>query len=161
MRSLLVIFLMALTSCGTVSGNRDKNVPMQSIVAFDLNRLQGRWDVVAAFPQGACIPQDMTFAPNEQNRLAVTARCSEALLQGTASLSGPGRFDLVLNGQKDEYWVLWVDEGYRSAVLGTPSGNVGWILNRTAPMPIDRLNAAREILDWNGYDLSRLQWVSR
>jgi len=40
-----------------------------------------------------------------------------------------------------------------------PSGRAGWILNRDPQIPSDRLAAAREILDFNGYDLSRLLMV--
>ena len=55
-----------------------------------------------------------------------------------------------------EYWVLWVDESYRTAVIGTPNGRAAWILNRDPAIPADRLAAAREMLDFNGYDLTRL-----
>lgn len=55
-------------------------------------------------------------------------------------------------------WVLWVDEGYRTMALGTPSGRFGMILERGAgPTPSDRNAAAREILAWNGYALQRLR----
>jgi len=57
--------------------------------------------------------------------------------------------------------VLWVDEGYRTAVVGAPNGRSGWILNRDPQIPADRLAAAREILDFNGYDLSRLETVAQ
>jgi apolipoprotein D and lipocalin family protein len=52
-----------------------------------------------------------------------------------------------------------VDEGYRTAVVGAPNGKSGWILNRDPQIPVDRLNAAREVLDFNGYDLDRLMEV--
>ena len=45
----------------------------------------------------------------------------------------------------------------RTLVIGTPSGEMGFILNRDGRLPADRLAAAREILEWNGYDLERLQ----
>jgi len=46
-----------------------------------------------------------------------------------------------------------------TAVVGTPNGRAGWILNRTPEMRADRLEAARQVLAFNGYDLSRLQMV--
>jgi apolipoprotein D and lipocalin family protein len=58
-----------------------------------------------------------------------------------------------------EWWVLWVDADYRTLVVGTPSGSFGIILNRTADLPPDRLAAARDVLAWNGYDLTRLRPV--
>ncbi|NNL17124.1 MAG: hypothetical protein HKP37_00115, partial [Boseongicola sp.] len=49
------------------------------------------------------------------------------------------------------------DTHYRTAVVGTPAGRSGWILNREPTIPADRLKAARDILAFNGYDLSQLQ----
>ncbi len=75
---------------------------------------------------------------------------------------GPGRLEVRLGSVPfiaADYWVLWVDESYRTAVVGTPNGRAGWILNRDPEIPADRLAAAREILDFNGYDLSRLEMV--
>jgi apolipoprotein D and lipocalin family protein len=34
------------------------------------------------------------------------------------------------------------------------------ILNRSGDLPADRLKAAREVLEWNGYDLGRMRAVS-
>jgi apolipoprotein D and lipocalin family protein len=95
------------------------------------------------------------------------SRCATAAGErqtpGRARPSGPGRLDLRLEGAAFDggYWVLWVDEGYRTAVVGQPSGQAGWILNRDPAIPADRLRAAREILEWNGYDLRRLETVRR
>ena len=58
-----------------------------------------------------------------------------------------------------EWWVLWVDADYRTLAVGTPDGRFGFILNRDGALPPDRLAAAREILEWNGYDLARLRPV--
>jgi apolipoprotein D and lipocalin family protein len=38
-----------------------------------------------------------------------------------------------------------------------PSGTAGWILNRDPQIPEDRLEAARRILEFNGYDISQLE----
>ncbi|MEP5200987.1 MAG: lipocalin family protein, partial [Paracoccaceae bacterium] len=80
------------------------------------------------------------------------------VIEGSAEVVGPGRLKVRLGNIPfaGDYWVLWVDEGYRTAVVGAPSGKVGWILNRTPNIPADRLNAARQILDFNGYRLSEL-----
>ena len=56
-----------------------------------------------------------------------------------------------------DYWVLWVDDDYRTAVVGVPSGRAGWILSRTPDLPEDRLEAARDVLAFNGYSLDDLK----
>ena len=70
-----------------------------------------------------------------------------------AARNGAGRFQPA---KGEVWWVLWVDEEYRTAVIGTPSGAFGAVINRTASIKPDRLRAAREVLDFNGYDVSRL-----
>ncbi|WP_296432028.1 lipocalin family protein, partial [Yoonia sp.] len=52
-------------------------------------------------------------------------------------------------------------EDYRTAVVGAPNGRSGWILNRTPDIRADRLDAARDILEFNGYDLSRLEEMTQ
>ena len=41
-------------------------------------------------------------------------------------------------------------------VLGDPNGTRVWIMDRTG-RPGDRLRPAQEILEWYGYDLSRME----
>jgi apolipoprotein D and lipocalin family protein len=53
-------------------------------------------------------------------------------------------------------WVHWLDFDNRTAALGAPDGSRVWIMDRSGA-PAERLSAAREILDWYGYDLSRLR----
>ena len=72
---------------------------------------------------------------------------------GLAEPVGPGR--LRIKGQAD-WWVLWVDSGYRTLAIGTPSGQFGFVLDRGA-IPGDRLTAAREIFDFNGYATAALR----
>ena len=73
---------------------------------------------------------------------------------------GKGRYSVKMpNGQNREFWVLWVDEGFRTAVLGNKQGDFGWIVDRSTTGGADRIKAAREILDFNGYNVSLLRTV--
>ena len=140
-----------------------RDAPITSMVFFDAARFAGDWVEVAAFrPVGAplCGGARSRYAPNPGGGLTLTeqscARIGSRPRQATAVLTGPGRLTVTSGGETDVYWMLWVDDGYRTAVIGMPSGKLGFILNRDAAIPPDRLQAAREILDWNGYDLGRL-----
>lgn len=53
--------------------------------------------------------------------------------------------------------VHWVDEDFRTAVVGYASRENAWILNRTPTLRADRLQAAKDILKFNGYDLTQLK----
>jgi apolipoprotein D and lipocalin family protein len=150
---------------------RDQSVIIASKAIFDPVRYGGKWYQIARFPvpsEVGCAGATAEFAARDDGVLAVrnTCRNPDGSLQsqtdGTAELVGPGRLKLQLGPVPyvaADYWVLWVDEGYRTAVVGTPNGRAGWILNRDPRIPADRLQAAREILDFNGYDVSRLEEV--
>lgn len=142
-------------------GFRDTTAPFASTQRFETERFLGDWVSVAAFtPPG----QPVTPERHRYQR-ATTGQIIGDVTQanGTTArqvydLTGPGR--LRPQGQADPseaLWLLWVDEGFRTAVLGTPSGSQAFILDRSATPAPDRIRAAREILDWYGYDMTRLQ----
>ncbi len=171
------LFLTALAGCAKTSGDpfalfptyRDTTVPIASKALFDPGQYLGLWHEVARFPvpfEAGCVNVTAEYDLRPDWLLSVLNTCFDAdgavksTIDGTAEIVGPGRL-VVRFGSVPfvaaDYWVLWVDESYRTAVVGTPNGRAGWILNRDPTIPADRLAAAQEILDFNGYDLSRLQ----
>ncbi len=179
MRSILAF--MALAACtasqsgdqvgGWLDVYRDTSVPIASKAVFEPARYLGTWYEVARYPvpfERGCVKVTATYGMQNDGNISVINTCRnpdgsvKSQITGTAEIVGPGRlkvsFPSVPFGAAD-YWVLWVDEGYRTAVVGAPNGKSGWILNRDPQIPQDRLNAAREVLDFNGYDLSRLMQV--
>ncbi len=164
--ALAPLAAMALSACVAFPQYRDTDVPISSMATFDATAYAGLWYEVANFPvpfQSGCRNTTATYTPNAAGALDVLNMCDTDdgpdQIAGTASIDGPGRLKVRLNGVPfaADYWVLWVDTGYRTAVVGTPSGRSGWILNRDPVIPADRLKAARDILAFNGYDLSQLQ----
>ncbi len=134
---------------------RDLTAPITSVALFDPAQFSGHWETIAAFDADSCgigVVVASTGAINLSER-----RCSGDVIYSVAQITGPGRFTPDRGANKArEYWVMWVDQTYRTAVIGTVNGEFGMILNRTRDIPSDRMQAARKILDWNGYDLSRL-----
>jgi apolipoprotein D and lipocalin family protein len=162
---LVVAALVALASCAPAV-YRDTSVPIGSIASFDAARYTGLWYEVASYPtpfQTGCRNTTARYSPLPDGGIAVVNRCvtenGETSIAGRAEVTGPGRLTVRLNGVPfaADYWVLWVDEGYRTAVVGSPKGRAGWILNRDPVIPADRLRAAREVLAFNGYDLTELR----
>ena len=160
---LASVLCLLLAACG--SAYRDRGTAITSMAVFDPARYAGLWYEVASFPnpfQRGCTNTRARYGLRDDGRLSVRNTClrdgAVAEIEGSATVVGPGRLSVRLDGVPfaAEYWVLWVDEGYRTAVVGTPSGRAGWILNRDPSIPPDRLQAAREVLAFNGYDLSRL-----
>lgn len=158
-----IIALLLLAGCaagGPTGGLRATNAAIYSSAVLEPGRMVGRWQQVGDFAQpgtAACKPGGAEILQGP-NGLRVAARLCLAgkstALSGALTPAGPGRFALA--GQP-VWWVLWADSGYRSLVIGTPSGAFGFVLDRGATLPPDRMGAAREVLDWNGYDLTKMR----
>lgn len=162
---LLGLMAFALAACGGAS-YRDPSASLTSMAVFDPAEYAGLWYEVASFPtpfQAGCTNTQADYQLVSDGSLSVRNACLRdgklSVIEGSATVSGPGRLKIRLDGVPfaADYWVLWVDEGYRTAVVGTPSGRAGWVLNRTPNIPADRLAAAEEVLRFNGYDVSQLR----
>lgn len=53
-----------------------------------------------------------------------------------------------------ELWVIWIDDGYRTAAIGSPDSDIAFILDRKPKGGADRIVAAREVLAFNGYNMT-------
>ncbi|WP_102226073.1 lipocalin family protein [Acidimangrovimonas sediminis] len=155
--------LAACTQAPMNSGRGGYRTPgkLYSLAGFQPKRLAGSWHEVAGFydPSRQSCALGLTGAKTTATGLEVTlSSCAGPAATVAAPQIVPGRFAPDLADARGETWyVLWVDADDRTVVIGTPSGRWGAILNRQPQIPADRLGAAKRILEFNGYDLSRLQ----
>lgn len=168
MRQLSLLLCIVLAACAPkLSADdgifRNPSAPIYSNAVFDFAQLGGRWDQVAGFAgsdASACQPGGASFLPKGGTLSIKYSLCLSGKTvkgDGTVAPTGPGRFAISGSGGiGQDWWVLWVDEGYRTLAIGNPDGAFGFILNRGKALPADRLAAAREVLDFNGYDLEKL-----
>lgn len=159
MRGVILGLGLALAGCAAAPtpGGRDASAPLSSQALFDPSRFADVWHVVAATgAEAGCGPLAETWTPNGEGRFTVTGTgCGPAgarAFLAEARVSGPGRFVLEGAGGRREIWILWVDADYRIAALGSPSGGGARIVARAPVPPADLLAAARDVLDFNGYD---------
>lgn len=110
---------------------------MGATTRFVPDRFAGDWQVVARFGDTPVGP--MRFDP------------------ARGDLTDPDTGQSYEINKKNGVVVMWVDEGFRTAALGTFDGRTGFILDRTAQSAPDRVTAAREIMAFYGWDVSRLQ----
>lgn len=142
----LIAVLLLVAGCTTAPETtdlplRNPTAPVASQTDATLARLAGDWRVV----QGAGI------APGARLRFDA----DQAVVAGQAvPLSDQGRGRLLLDG--GPVWIYWIDADNRTAAMGDPGGSRVWIMDRTG-RPGERLRIAREILQWYGYDLTRLE----
>jgi apolipoprotein D and lipocalin family protein len=159
---MILTALLLVSACAGVpretTAFRAPEAPIWSAAAFVPAQVTGRWQQVAAFTaepggcRGGAISVDAApggYAVTGTLCLNGEARKVDAL----ARPIGPGR--LSVEGQSD-WWVLWVDSGYRTLAVGTPSGQFGFVLDR-GTITQDRLVAAGEVFSFNGYASGRLQ----
>jgi apolipoprotein D and lipocalin family protein len=162
MHRVILLGLLALAACvGPATGPvgfRDPEAPIWSAAAFAPSRVAGDWQEVARFAadEDGCRSGGLRFEPVASGLRITGSLCLQGKatrIETEAGIAGPGR--LSPRGQED-WWVLWVDEGYRTLAIGTPSGRFGFVLDR-GPGAADRIAAAREVLDFNGYDTRYLR----
>jgi apolipoprotein D and lipocalin family protein len=137
---------------------RPADAPIWSAAAFQPSLIAGNWQQVAGFQAAgsSCADGRVAFQPVAGGLQVSGTLCLKGAnerVMGLATSVGPGR--LRISGQED-WWILWVDTGYRTLAIGTPSGRFGLILDR-GEIAGDRLAAAREIFDFNGYVAGALQ----
>ncbi len=83
-------------------------------------------------------------------------RVADGVSQGHA-VTAPGV--LRAHGGGQTLVVMWVDDGFRTAAVGDAAGTWAAVIDRARPGGADRVEAAREILDFNGWDVSQIQSV--
>ena len=157
--AVLVILVGCTAPVQHVDGYRDTNALIGATSRFDLNRFAGVWTVREYFPTERALT-GFTVMPGAGDTFTWTETSGQSSGASGAEQSatlgtmiGQGRF--TLDWDDHAYWVLWVDEGFRTAVIGTPNGRFGFIADRSPKGGADRIKAAREILDFNGYDVSQ------
>lgn len=158
MPRLTALALILLAACAAPGAFRDARAPIWSAATLDPAAIAGDWVQAAAFlPQGAsCRAGAVRIAPGRiDGRLCMAGR--DAPLAGPLVPVGPGRLQPP---QGPAWWVIWADTDLRTLAIGTPDGSFGTILVRRGGLSDDRLRAAAEIFDFNGYDTARLVRLS-
>lgn len=172
MRQLSLLLLVLLAACAAppprVVPYRKAGAPIYSNAGLDPARLAGNWHELAGFYDPAetgCAVGLTQVQPRRDGGLTLTlSECAGVGARTvTATPAGAaGRFRAELPGPLGEpWWVLWIAEDNSAVVIGTPSGHFGAILGRTPTLRPDVMEAARQLLDFNGYDLKRLRPAMR
>ena len=154
--SMLLLGMAVATACSLdePKGFRDTSVPMGATSRFDSLAFSGDWFLVASFEPRKAAAVVVTLAPEVQH-LRVTSNAVPEIA-GLYREGVPGEL-IPVSGVGETLVVMWVDEEFRTAAIGTPSGNFGAVLNRSPEIPPDRARAAREIFSFYGWNVSQLK----
>ena len=170
----IAILLLALAGCGMNGNYRDTSVKMESVSRLDAGRYAGLWYEIARFPNGFerdCTAVTAEYTLREDGRIGVKNSCRKnspdgalKVADGVARVAAPGQLKVKFVQWlpfEGDYWVIGLDEDYQWSVVGTPSGDFGWILARSPQMSEEDLAAAKAVLEADGYDLSQLHWTEQ
>lgn len=178
MRLSTLALVAVLVGCAPQS-YRDGDVEIEA-VAIDIDRYMGRWYEIARFPnrfEEGCAGVTATYERLSRQRIAVVNICREGELdaepqqvKGRARVIDPGKLSVSFLSERmsmfdglaaGDYWVLWVDEDYTTAVVGEPSGRTGWILARTPRIDDETKAEALGALTDAGYTTDALHWTEQ
>lgn len=181
-RSVAAIALLAVTACAPVPlldapivSYRDGAAQIASQTDVTAARMVGEWTIRQRFDGMTSPATFVSINPLPDGALQMSVAlgagacgpdsCADPeFLMVLLEPSGPGRWTPVAPPHPlsaAPLWVHWMDFDSRTAAIGTPTGEFGWIMDKNATGGADRITAARDILDWFGYDIARLKEVRR
>ncbi len=170
MRRAPRLLALALLALGRPGPARAAGQPAEVHRGVDLERYLGTWYEIASYPaffQRGCTASTARYTRDASGALRVRNACRKGGLDGKLSAvegyirvpdpADPARLKVsFFRPFWSDYWILWVDEGYRVALVGTPDRDYLWILARTRTLDEATWNAALERLRAGGWDTDRL-----
>lgn len=153
-RRLLACCVLGACAVGAPDGFRDTGQPISASSRFDASSFSGEWLLAATFEPARQAPVAFTYEPEMKHFRVASDEVPQ--IAGLYSSGQPGELRPLDEG-RGPLVVMWVDEDFETAVIGTPSGSFGAILDRDGTLPDDRARAARDILGFNGWDVAALK----
>jgi len=133
---------------------RDVDRPIGASSRFDAEAFTGEWMLAASFTPARLEPVRITYAPETRHIRVTSDEAPE--IAGVYRQGVPGEL-VPLRENAERLIVMWVDEDYDTAAVGTVSGSFGAVLDRDGKLPADRARAARDILAFYGWDVAQLK----
>lgn len=132
-------------------GYRDTDVPIGGTTRFDPARFGGEWYVVAHMPDASANKRKFTY----ERIIDEMREAGDGLVRRYRVREG-AVLQQVPTSLNDRLVVMWVDDDFRTAVVGTVDGKRGTIFDRVPGGSADRLKAATEVMDFYGWDVGQL-----
>jgi apolipoprotein D and lipocalin family protein len=172
----LTLLQKALKTIKSSNAHAAQYPSLQTMPQVDLQRYAGTWFEIARLPapfEGTCESDiTATYTPRQAGRIDVLNRCRRrsgrlATARGTARVqAGSGEAKLRVSLWPAwlrwlpvawaDYWILWVDESYSQALVGSPSRRYLWVLAREPALPALTLQSIVQRAVTQGFDTTRL-----
>jgi apolipoprotein D and lipocalin family protein len=173
--SILACCLSLAACVGGPNGRASDAPPLRSVEAVDLARYTGTWYEIARFPtmfQRDCEGVTAQYSVRPDGRINVLNTCHSGsatgkprTVSGIASvIEGSNGARIAVNflpvplpkGQGN-YWVLYLDPEYKTALVGSPSGKLLWMLSRTSRISPQQRQTLNEAAIASGYRVDMLR----
>lgn len=154
-----------ITGC-SISGQ----VPT-TIQQVDLQKYEGKWFEIAAFPtsfQKNCFCSTAEYTNTDKGYIKVLNACRKGEINGKISSIAGKAFPVANSGNtklrvqffwplRADYWIVGLADDYSYAMVSGPSRKYLWILGRKPQMDEITYQSILAVLLNNGFDLSRLK----
>lgn len=155
LRALALLCGPALCSLLTVGcAAVDSREPVRTVAAVDLVRYAGTWYEIARLPmwfQRHCVDSKAIYTSRPDGKVGVHNECvtdsgGVSSAEGVATVVDPqtnARLNVVFDNwfarlfgssRDGNYWILDLDEEYRTALVGTPDRRYLWIMARAGQL---------------------------
>jgi apolipoprotein D and lipocalin family protein len=170
------VFALWLGACaGGPSGRAPDAPPLQAVASVDVMRYKGLWYEIARYPnwfQRNCEGVTAEYGLTATSAISVTNTCRTGTKNGRPSVAN-GRANVIegSNGARlavnfapiplprgqGNYWILYLDTDYQTALIGSPSGQYLWMLARTPQISREQRAALEAAATANGFRLDMLK----
>lgn len=160
---VFLISLLFLISCS------ESLPPIQTVQNFDLNRYDGEWHELGRLPnrfERNLIAAKATYGVGLEGPVRILneglrSNGEATRITGTAKPVGDGklevRFDpFPANLFPGDYWILWIDENYERAIVGTPDRKYLWILSKDPGDILSDFTEPLQMIKAQGFEVERL-----
>ena len=172
--SLFPAVVLAFSGCTTLTGTDLSKAP-PTVSRVEFARYQGTWYEIARLPmwfQRNCLRSQATYGILETGEVSVLNECDTG--SGKDSIRGRARvvdaktnarlevrfdnwFSVFIPSQpQGNYWILYLDDEYRTVIVGTPDRKNLWIMARTPVIDETQYAKLVEIARGVGFDTDKL-----
>jgi apolipoprotein D and lipocalin family protein len=170
-----VVFLCAVLSACAGPGAFDPAKAPPTVARVELARYGGTWYEIARLPmwfQRSCLRSQATYGLLETGEVSVLNECDTGSkkdsIRGRARVVDARtnarlevRFDnwfavFIPSQPQGNYWILYLDEDYRTVIVGTPDRENLWIMARTPVIDESQYAKLVEIARGLGFETDKL-----
>ncbi len=174
---IIVTIIVSVCLCGCAGpGAFDPAKAPPTVARVELARYEGTWFEIARMPmwfQRNCLRSQATYGRLETGEVSVLNECDTAG-GGKESIRGRARvvdaktnaklevrfdnwFSVFIPSQpQGNYWILYLDEDYRTVIVGTQDRENLWIMARTPVIDESQYAKLVEIARGLGFDTDKL-----